>query len=234
MTQKNIDKIKNQIAALLAKAEGTDNQHEAESFAAKAAEMLEKHQLSLGDVVKNDPLERSVICMLPKTRKVWHTLLPNIVGRYYGCKVVCMQEQSADVYVAVGRESARVVAVLMYPFIRDELRAAAQTLRKETLFSAGKCMQMVVENFVIRIQDLMAAAEKVAAASGNGNSSHSRALVQIDEADAWMKANIDGLKFGKEIKLTPDARARELADGVKLGGQIDDPKAGGTLALAHG
>lgn len=215
----NIEKIKAKIAALLAKAGGTDNAHEAETFAAKAQQMLEEYQLEIGDLVKSDPIERTVIMVGPKTQRQWHKLLPTIVCRYYGCKCIAWHEQNIIAYTAVGRESARVTAALMFPFLVDQLRAKALEYQKITLFGRKKAMNDIVDAFTHRLQELIAASEKVAGAAGG----HSRALVQVDEADAWMKANIEGLKEGgKPIELNGinDHSAR-LAGEISLARQMD-------------
>ena len=161
MSQKNVEKLKKKIAALLAKAAGTDNEHEAASFAAKAQELLAEHQLEIGDVVKTDPLDQSVICIMPKTAKNWHWQLPMYLAKFFGCEMYRHLQAGQTAMVAVGRESARVTTVMMFPFILKEVRAAAAELRKRKSYSTAKCMQMVVDNFCLRVADLLAEQAKL-------------------------------------------------------------------------
>jgi hypothetical protein len=229
MTQKNVDKIKDKISKLLAKAHGTDNSAEASSFMAKVEELLTAHQLSIGDVVKNDPLERTVLFIAPINPRPWHQEIPQIVAEYYGCKLIAVHQRQATLMVAVGRESTRVTAELMIGFIVEQLREAAKEYRKATNYSMRKSMQDVCDNFVHRLQELIAARNTVAEAHGNT----ARALVLLDEADAAMKELFPEMttKAGKQLEINP--LARELADKVKIERQVENGN-GSTLALAHG
>lgn len=82
-------KILTRIKALLAKANGTDNQHEAEVFLAKAQELLQEHQLdssALDDV--DDPIEVGRVAFTAAAKPPsWHKNLFIAVGCYYGCQV---------------------------------------------------------------------------------------------------------------------------------------------------
>jgi hypothetical protein len=215
MTQKNVDKIKKKIAALLAKAQGTNNAHEALAFTEKAHDMLREHQLEIGDLAEKDPLNITTIWRGPKTHKNWHLLIPSIVAKYYGCKAVKIPDRDATHLIAVGRESARITCSMMVPFIVDQLRRLADQLSKETNFSLGKCMQLVCDNFVIRVQNYLAAQDAVEHAKGG-----SRELALIDEAAQWFAEQGNDLRDGKQVRLQADARARELADQVALNMQI--------------
>lgn len=228
MSQKNIDKLKKKIAALLAKAEGTDNEHEAASFAAKAQALLTEHQLEIGDVVKNDHMDQSVICVMPRTMKNWHWLLPMYMAKYFGCEVYTHPHDGHKAIMAIGRESARITCVMMWPFILKEVRAAAAELRRAKSYSTARCMQLVVDNFVIRIQELLAEQSRQAKKAGQ---SDGRSLIQISEALVWMKDNVANLKTGKGVMLEDNEEARALADKVNLGRQIDDGNGEQVLAI---
>ncbi len=229
MSKANIEKLKKKIAALLAKAGGTDNAMEAEAFAAKAQQLLTEHQLEIGDVIKTDPIERSVIFVGPKTQKEWHKLLPNVIARFYGCKCVMFHERGVVAYTAVGRESGRIMAVEMFPFLLAQVREKALEYQKHTLFSRKRCMNDIVHAFTARLEDLIRAQETTAAATGG----HGRALVLVDEAEAWMKANVEGLKAGKPMELTVNGLSEKLAGEISLAGQITDGEDGKPLALEH-
>lgn len=218
MSKANVEKLKTKIAALLAKAGGSDNQHEAEAFAAKAQQLLDEHQLSIGDVIKTDPIERTVIAVGPKTAKPWHARLPQIVAKYYGCDLVSWHENGVIAYTAVGRESARITAAMMYPFIAEQVRAKALEYQKVTFFSRKRCMNDMTDAFYKRLLLLIRAQETTAAATGG----HSRALVHVDEAKAWMNANMENLKQGKPFTVADNDITRELAAEISLAKQVTE------------
>lgn len=56
-----MDDIVRKIAGLMAKANGTENEHEAAAFAAKAQEMLARHNLSEMDVLKQSAEARGEV-----------------------------------------------------------------------------------------------------------------------------------------------------------------------------
>jgi len=53
--------IQRKIAALLRKSQGTDNVAEAELFAAKAQEMLDKHNLTMDDLSETGDVLKDTI-----------------------------------------------------------------------------------------------------------------------------------------------------------------------------
>jgi hypothetical protein len=228
MSKQNVEKLKKKIAALLAKAGGTDNEHEAASFAAKAQQMLEEHQLEIGDVVKTDAIDQSVVFVAPFTNRKWHDLIPPIMAEYYGCKVFRQKQPGMTAYLAVGRESSRITLALMLPFVVDQLRHQAAEYRKRTYFSMKKSMEDVCDAFYFRIRRLIDAQEQLATATGG----HSRALVHVDEAQAWMNENKTGLT-SKNIKVGETELAKEFADKINLARHLEGEK-DDKLALTHG
>lgn len=229
MTKKNVDKIKEQISKLLAKANGTDNKEEASVFMAKVEEMLTKHQLEIGDVIKNDPMERTVVFIAPIAAREWHKNVPDIMCRYYGCEMIMIGQRGATLMTAIGRESTRVTAELMIPFVINQLRDAAKQYRADTGYSMRRSMDDVSAAFWLRVRKLIDARETVEKAHGKDD----RALVLINEAKAWMEAMFPDLKIEKSKPLKITDLAVAAADKVSLDLQVGGKKEP-TLALGHG
>lgn len=233
MTTK-IEKFKKQIASLLAKAAGTDNQHEALAFTAKAQELMEKYQIDHGDVVARDEISTTTIWHGPKTFKKWHLDVPATIATYYGCKPIRILDSRFTRMIGVGRESARVTTEVMVPFLIGELREAAQKMSTETNFSLGRCMQLICDSFVIRLYTLINAAEKAAREAAGEHAKqdgNSRALVQVNEADAWYAEHHGSLIPGKPVTFEHNDRARELADAISLNKQVNADPNGETAVL---
>lgn len=228
MTQKNVDKIRDKIAKLLAKANGTDNRAEASSFMAKVEELLTAHQLEIGDIAKKDQIERTVIFMAPKTLKEWHKNIPNIVARYYGCQMIMVRKGDVVYMTAIGRESTRVTADMMMPFILDQLRAEAAEYQKKTLFSRKRCMQDICDAFYLRLQDLIRAREKVEASHGRTD----RALTLLDESEVWLNEMFPDIKETKGKPLNITDLAVEHAKNINLDKQVGGGTGDKPLLLA--
>ena len=87
MSDSNISKIKTRIMALLAKAKGTDNEHEAAAFLGKAMDMMQQYQLDVADMVDaDDPILRHVGMTAASSGHAWRWRLYSAVARLYGCK----------------------------------------------------------------------------------------------------------------------------------------------------
>lgn len=236
MSKKNVDKIKDKISKLLAKANGSNNAAESASFMAKVEEMLAAHQLEIGDLVKADPMERTIVWTAPKTMRQWHWMIPSVVCRYYGCKMIRVMGGPVIHMVAVGRESTRVTAELMMPFIVDQLRAQAAEYRKVTLYTMKKSMDDICDQFTIRLNELIAARE----ATEKNHGRQDRALMLIDEASAAMAEMFPNMKTVTGKDLFHNELAREHADKVNLNDQVKGTEANGeqiaapALQLTHG
>lgn len=116
-----VQKLKVKIAALLRKADRTDNEHEAEAFGAKARALIQEHRLTMQEVLgSTDPMGRSQIFCPYQDRA--YVELASGAARYLGCSCLFgmgwdyTRHRRARYVVFVGRESARVTAELMTPF----------------------------------------------------------------------------------------------------------------------
>lgn len=129
------ESIKDKIAALLAKAEGTDNKFEADMFMAKVNEMLEKHQIEMheirtrmGNTADADPIGKEKGSTNIYASMLWARQVAGALARYYGCRYVYWKKGNHFSYEIVGRESARTTFELMLPFVITQVRLQARSL----------------------------------------------------------------------------------------------------------
>lgn len=124
-------KIAAKIQALIAKAQSTTHEAEAEAFMRKAQEMLEQYQIDLGSLLDaDDPViidEKGF--EQTESSPSWYKDLYIAVAALYGCKAVIdfrMLETSRGNrrpgygIELTGRESAIVTAKLMFPWIKGQ------------------------------------------------------------------------------------------------------------------
>lgn len=220
-------KIKSKIAALLAKARGTDNEHEAETFLAKAMQMLEEHQLTLGDVDgADDPIGWNAGLDCTKWTASWQADIYSALARLYGCRVVKVHKWKGYFLELIGRESAVVTTDLMFQWIKEQVNAKGRELFKAGgAPNAANGARLVGNALVRRIWTLVREQEK--AEGGPKTAAIAKnALVTQDRVLAVMEEHYGKLGKGRATKTSTSASARELAGGIGLHRQ-----AGGSSAL---
>lgn len=210
-------KIKKIIAALLAKARGTDNEHEAASFMAKAQELLEQHQIDMGELVDgDDPVVHSTgLDSEGKWMPSWHRHLYRALGHLYGCKSVRTRGWGAQSWrqELVGRESAIVTTDLMFPWIVSECNRLGRGIAKETGQTAAYEARRVANALEGRIWKLVKANEpKAGATSLSGRN----ALTTIDRVEQVTREHYGTLVNGRTSGRSTNANAREAAAGIGL------------------
>lgn len=115
--------MKEKIAALLRKAESTDNEHEAEIFMAKVNELLEKYEIAMHELHVDDPMGHQDGETNLYVSMLWARDLLSVVAEYYGAKMLLKSKRRNHIpYILVGRESARITAELMAPFIISQVK----------------------------------------------------------------------------------------------------------------
>ena len=116
----NIEKLKKRIKQLLAVAESTTHEHEAESFAEKARILMEEHQLNHADLRDaEDPLE--IEEMTVDDNRIVVKAMYSRAAEFYGCSIMFEDENSTQ-YKLAGRLSNRVTFIMMVEFWSAELR----------------------------------------------------------------------------------------------------------------
>ena len=217
----DLSKIKAKIAALLAKANGTDNEHEAEIFSAKAHEMMAEYQLQAFDLGEDDPMGVWLGMTGNGSTPTWKAHITTSVAQYYGCKVIRHKSNDGTWRLGIhGRESARVTAELMTPFIFDQCRAEAKRLKKEghtgTVEQITRLVANALNSRIWKLTQEQAAANRAAAESGSVSREASQALAIVEEVDAYVASLYAKLKPGKGRARNTSADAREAANRVSL------------------
>ena len=138
-----MEDILRKIAALMAKANGTENEHEAAVFAAKAQEMLAKHNLAMMDVLEGIAAERretvtQVEVENKHTPSDWHKRLLGAVARFYFCRSLFCGSK----FLLVGKLHNAAVAASMFGYLKKTTeRLALEWARAEgDIVSLSECL----------------------------------------------------------------------------------------------
>lgn len=217
-------KIKSKIQALLAKAAGTNNEHEAEAFMAKAMQMLQDHQLDLADLGDaSDPIIEKVGVSGASSGHAWKWKLMYHLSRYYGCQSIHCQrwEIVKGKYVlhydqkVIGPESAVVTLELMYPWIVQQVNAAAKDIAAVTGMSVQGQAKRVAAALLARIARLNAESKP-----STDNKVAAHALVLLDQVDAKFRELYPDTVTKRSGRSVSDRRSREAANGIGLSRQM--------------
>lgn len=228
----NYDKIKTRIAALIAKAKGTDNEHEAAAFIAKAEELLEQYQIDAaelgddGDVVR----QHNGLFADGKQVKTWHLAVYRQLGLYYGCKSIRVDTHLGPRQELVGRESAIVTTDLMFAFIKDECNRLGNELRRAGGASNRDNGARLVGNaLALRIAKLIRKRDALNANAPTTQAAKNSLLV-LDQVTALYEQLYPDRRKLAGRTLNTSASARDLASTIGLSREVHS----GSAALQIG
>lgn len=160
-TDPKIEKLKSKILALLRKAEGTDNEHEADTFASKARELMDQHRLTMRDLTTmSDPMGRTVVLCPYDNRE--YVVMAAAAGRYLGCDVLTNKVWSESKrrmvrgVIFLGRESARVTAELLTPFWWSQCNRRGRRKHREDGLgrSAADAVHLMMVALAVRLDGM--------------------------------------------------------------------------------
>lgn len=153
-----VEDVLRKIAALMAKSDGTENEHEAAVFAAKAQEMLARHNLTMMEVLKRNAAERDemvgeVEVASEHDASGWRAELMRAVAEFYFCcAMVRPYEDSRSPgleimrkFLLIGKPHNVKVAESMFAYLekttlrlaRDWMLASDGTLQEQRDFECG-------------------------------------------------------------------------------------------------
>ena len=223
----NIESIKTRIAALLAKAESTDNAHEQDAFMNKVNELLERHQIEMHEIRnsmgrESDPITK-LMGDLPSQHE-WPTHVGFKLARFYGAKMIRhdhtqkvwnslgtkQHRKVRYTYSVVGRESACQTFELMFPFVLSQVRQQARKFSQDTGLSISKAERSVGVALVDRINAMIPATE------ARRIHNEENALVPVTDIEAAVKELFGSLKTIKNPTTAIYEGADEYAGKVSL------------------
>jgi hypothetical protein len=231
----DVQKIAAKIKALIAKAQSTEHEAEADAFMRKAQEMLEQYQLDLGSLLDaDDPViidEKGF--EQTESSPSWYKDLYIAVAALYGCKAVIDYRMLNTArgnlrpgygIELTGRESAIVTTQLMFPWIKQQcFEAGRKVWREATIKHYGyevpdannekKQARRVGNALVQRIWKLVRANEArppVTEAAKN-------ALITVDRVLQVYNEHYQDLgEARKRGTVATNAAARAAAEGIGL------------------
>lgn len=220
MTQEH--KLKTRIAALLNHAKGTSNEAEAEAFLAKAMDLMEKHQIDVSDLADgSDPVIEREGYTGAASGHAWRWELQHCLAIHYGCKTILhrkyvLNKQGKPVEHVVlkitGRESALVTLEVMYPFICQQVNAAAKVYALQADMSVAGAAKRVALALQCRIHSL----GENAPAKDPETPAGRNALTIMDQVTAAYEAAHPSRKENKARNVRLHRDAKTLADGISL------------------
>lgn len=218
MTDASKNKITKIIKALLTKAAGTDNENEAAVFATKAAEMMEQYQIEVLDVVADDPVDMTIGFRGRKDGPIrYKSRLCSAVGQYYGCRTVFATSDKELTVKLIGRESSRITAELMFPFMLLQCRAVAKKIAENTGGKVSVCERDIINALIHRLQRLTN--EQVGRTVQPKTSAGKNALIVQDAIKVKMEDLFPNLKTGRATSTGSSSEARKAAEAISLNKQ---------------
>lgn len=197
------------IRALLAKAEGTDNPHEAEVFMAKVRELLDRHQLTMTDLSQeSDPMGQMGI-VLPY-REDWLRVLISLLAEYFDCAAAFTTTEVEGVefeaVILVGREGARVSCQGIIPYIWRTLDRICALDPSVSIGGIGGALSWRIMKLVEQRQPVL---------------SPGTALVPVREAVAHLMEMGDTDSTEVALDKRPSLMEMLYAESIGLGLQVD-------------
>lgn len=204
-------KIKDKIAALLAKAEGTDNEFEAETFMAKVNELLERHQLEMHEVRKDaDPMGHEKGDTKFYASQSWAKDFIFAVCNYYGGEGIVHSFGNTRTFTVIGRESVRTTVTLMMPYLLTQLRRAGRRYAAHYGRTESVATREVANALIIRLyREAQVQEAHRADLVGKG-------LIPVSDLEAYKDEKFPNLREARMRNLDHSHSAKKLADGIAL------------------
>lgn len=189
--------IADRIRKLIAKADSTSHPEEAETFMAKAQQLLEQHGMDLNDIGRldeDDTVGRSAGDHLRNNGNAnWRFALAGALAKFYGCRIIGTRRGNFTYWNVFGRESARVTFELMFPYVdRQVLALAREETRKGNFANYKQAHGQVGRALTSRIYRMMEAQE---AARPAASADTHNALVPVDQIENSIEAWLGGTKL---------------------------------------
>lgn len=181
------ESIVDKIRKLKAKAEGTNNPHEAEAFAQKAAQLMEEYRVEVAQL-EIGSTDYEMVEWTPWQLYEYDRLLMIALARTCGVKLV----SSGKTYYLLGRQLAIDTCMDLYDFITEQMTRMAFAAYKKTREQRSYC-----EGIAIGVS------EKLHQRAAEFLQSESRALVVQDDdrLTEFKNQQFPNLRKGQPIRV---------------------------------
>ena len=220
---RTIEQLKAKILALLAKAKSTEHKAEADSFFAKASELMEKHQVDLFDLHEEDPIGCTFGVKAQPGPPSYKSNVQVALARYYGAKPFLEGIGGGKWVVRIyGPESARITTELMTDFVWQQVCDKATELLHN--YSRAQAIRHIAKALVLRINIELAAQRAKPVHNGSPF-----AVMVIDATKALIDKDFPVQSTVKHKAKNYSKDARSLAAGISIRQQVGG--GAGTLRL---
>lgn len=185
----NLDKVKDRIAKLLAKANNNSNEHEAELAASRARALMDKYQLdemSISVHADQDMFDTSVADKAYTYMPKWRNWIATAAARYNDCHCRVISGGRKRVLIWQGYKEDAALAKQMYDYLCDVVDAATAEHQKtldSTRYNA-RLGTVFKESMATRISyrlAMMAEARSKEVVMNNGTGLAVYKMNQVDE-----------------------------------------------------
>jgi hypothetical protein len=205
-----IARLKKKILALLAKADSSTHEAERNSFAEKARELLDQHQMTEYDLRRADDMFGESVVFCPYDDRAYR-YLAGMGARYLGCD--CLSNSMFDpgrarirqVVKFRGRESSRVTSEIMVQFWWRQCSIDARRWHREGRFRGLSVHRAVMDTMTalgVRLSELTPHPD-------------------LEDALALRPENVGKARKTRALRLTRDgiATAAAVPLAVPIGGR---------------
>jgi len=205
------------ISKLIAKADSSTHEEEADAFMAKAHALMMEHGLSLLDLGRldaDDPIGHDF--EVHQSSDGWKNKVAQQLCKFYGCQMVFVPNgRTTMTYTVFGRESARITFTIMLPFVFKQIAKLARELRDEGVYpNIQKAKNRIANSLAVRIFEMRT--ENEASTANAHGAKGLNALVPVDLIRAAVEAEYPTLQSGGKQKYTTDSHSRAAAGRVSL------------------
>lgn len=193
----NREEIVRKVILLLAKSQGTDNVDEAQTFRDKVDEMIAKHGIKPEDL-ESDKMGAQISTFEIPADLPWMKFVVTAASHYFGAVPIFRRNWKTIQCQLAGRESCRVTAEMMIPYILESVKKSGKEMSAETGKTVGACIRDVGLALAVRI-----AAMKP----------------DIAEAEKWIADGMPYVNFAKNKRVKVSNKAKDVASKISMAKQ---------------
>ncbi len=153
--------VLDKVRKLLAKAEATDNAHEADAFAAKAAALIAHHRIDVARVAGGD--DELAVRDVPIGRGAYvraRLALLDAVARANDCEVVWRSGPEGAVAMVAGHTSDLDATTMLYASLHVQAAAHLGPVRRATPAATQRWRRAFLFGYAARVGELLAASRR--------------------------------------------------------------------------